>query len=256
VNARLRLRAALCVIVAVAALGGTAAVSAGRGVVDQPTRPAERRRAHTPTLVIGDSAMAALVWAPLARQAVVAFDVTLDLEACRRLYRPSCASPAPTTAYEALGVHGPGFDTLVVAVGYNDLAAFTAEGFEAVVDRARQLGYSRIVWFTLRGGGSFSDRNAVVRQLLASGRFPEVVLADWEAYTSTHPDWFVSDRVHFRVTGAWAAADYLTRKLAYLDERICPVPFSPNQPSPDPCPDPDATGPIADLQALYPIVGA
>jgi hypothetical protein len=254
---RRQVRAVVVAMALVACSVGTAALTANAGqVVEQPTRLAARLRPHSPTLVIGDSALAALTWAPGARNAVVAYDVTFDLRACRRLYRPSCASPAPTTAYEALELHGPGFDTLVVAVGYNDLAAFTAEGFEAVVGRARALGYSRIVWFTLRGGSSFEQRNQVVRDLLASGGYPDVVLADWDTYTATRPDWFVSDGVHFRVTGAWAAADYLTRKLAHLDRRICPVPHHPGAPAPDPCPDPDITGPVSDLESLYPIVGA
>ena len=206
--------------------------------------------------MIGDSALAALNWAPDARHAVIAYDTTLDLKACRRLYRPSCATPQPTTAYEALSAHGGHFETAVIAVGYNDVAAITAEGFVAVVDRARSLGYTRIVWWTLRDLGSFSERNDVVRQLIATGQYPDVALADWGGYTASRPDWFVADGVHFRVIGAWAAADYLTRKLAFLDRRICPVPVAPGVPADDPCPDPDLTGPIADLAALYPVQGA
>lgn len=249
-----RFRLVTAILIGIVVAGGTAAWASPSGVA-APTQPATRVRAHASTLVIGDSALAALTWAPGSGRAVIGFDITLDLRACRRLYRPSCASPAPTTVYEALGVHGPGFETLVVAVGYNDLAGSTGEGFEAVVERARQLGYSRIVWFTMRGGATFEQRNQVLRELLASGRFPDVTLADWNAYTASRPDWFVSDGVHFRVIGAWAAADYLTRKLAFIDGRICPEPYTPGAPAPDPCPDPDLTGPLTDLYALYPVVG-
>jgi hypothetical protein len=251
-----RLRVVVCLTVAIAAGGGTVAFSAASGTaVDPPSQHAVRRRPNAPTLVIGDSALAALSWAPEARHALIAHGVTLDLRACRRLYQPSCASPAPTTAYEALGVHGEGYQTALIAVGYNDVASITAEGFEAVVHRARQLGYTRVVWMTLRNHSSFTDRNQVVRDLLGSGRFPDVMLADWGSYSEGRSDWFVSDGVHFRVIGAWAAADYLTRRLAFLDGRICPVPSLPDGPIPDPCPDPDLTGPSADLRGLYPIVG-
>jgi hypothetical protein len=41
--------------------------------------------------------------------------------------------------------------------------------------------------------------------------------------------------------------------MAFLDERSCPFPVAPDQPVQDPCPDPDDTGPIADIEGLYPI---
>ena len=38
--------------------------------------------------------------------------------------------------------------------------------------------------------------------------------------------------------------------------RVCPVPANPAAESENPCPDPDVTGPVAALDALYPIGGA
>jgi hypothetical protein len=254
---RLRGRAGLLLTAGLLCAGGTAMGLTESGeAVDPPSHQATRVTPDAPTLVIGDSALAALTWAPDARHAVVAYGLTLDLKACRRLYQPSCATPAPTTAYEALGVHGAGYETAVIAVGYNDVASITAEGFEAVVGRARELGYTRVVWFTLRNHSGFVERNQIVRDLVASGHYPDVVLADWGGFSANRPEWFVRDGVHFTVVGAWASADYLTRKLAFLDGRICPVPYSPGAAIPDPCPDPDLTGPITDLAALYPMVGA
>ena len=241
---------------AVAALGGAAwAVAPIDGAADSPHAVAVRvdPPVPTPTLVLGDSALAALNWVPAARQAVQGFDATLDLRACRRLYYPSCASPPPPTAYEAIGTHGAGFAVLVVDVGYNDLASMTATSFEQVVGRARQLGYRQIVWWTLRAVDSgFAARNTVIRNELATGKYPDVVIADWDRYTANRPQWFVADGVHFRPLGAWAAADYLSRKMAFLEHRPCPAPTSPGAVSQNPCPDPDATGPVAAIESLYP----
>jgi hypothetical protein len=173
------------------------------------------------------------------------------------LYFRSCASPAPPTAYESVGAHGPGFAVLVVAVGYNDLAEVTASSFERVVERAREMGYRRIVWWTLRAvDRGFASRNTVIRAELASGRFPDVVLADWDRYTTGVPQWFTDDGVHFRPIGAWAAADYMSRKLAFLEQRPCPAPLAPDAAPQTPCPDPDVTGPIAAIELLYPVGGA
>jgi hypothetical protein len=249
---------ALCAF-AVAALGGAViAIGPIDGAADVPHAVAVRVDPPVPTrtLVLGDSALAALNWVPTARQAVQGFDDTLDLRACRRLFYPSCATPPPPTAYEALATHGPGFEVLVVDVGYNDLAAMTKTSFEAVVGRARQLGYRPIVWWTLRAVDSgFAARNTVIRDELATGKYPDVVLADWNRYTVNRPQWFVADGVHFQAITAWVAADYLSRKMAFLEHRVCPAPTSPGALPQNPCPDPDVTGPIADIAALYPVGG-
>ena len=241
----------------VAALCGAAfAIGPISSAADEPGVAAVRLHPPVPTraLVLGDSTLAALNWVPAAQQAVQGFEATLDLRSCRRLYYPSCASPPPPTAYEALAAHGRGFGDLVVDVGYNDLASMTATSFEQVVTRARDLGYRRIVWWTLRAVDSgYAARNTVIRDELATGQYPDVVLADWNHYTANRSQWFVSDGVHFEPIAAWAAADYLSRKMAFLDHRQCPAPTAPGAAPQDPCPDPDVTGPVAAIQSLYPV---
>jgi len=242
--------AAVCgAALAIGPIGGAADAHIAAVRVDPPV--------PTRALVIGDSAIAALNWVPAARQAVQGFDATLDLRACRRLYYPSCASPPPPTAYEALASHGRGFAVLVISVGYNDLASMTASSFEQVVARARELGYRQIVWWTLRAvDNGFAARNTVIRDELATGKYPDVVLADWNRYTANRSQWFVSDGVHYQPIAAWAAADYLSRKMAFLEHRQCPAPTTPAAAPQDPCPDPDVTGPIAAIESLYPIGGS
>jgi hypothetical protein len=51
-------------------------------------------------------------------------------------------------------------------------------------------------------------------------------------------------------------ADYLSRKMAFLEQRPCPEPTSPGAATQSPCPDPDETGPIAAIESLYPIGSA
>jgi hypothetical protein len=44
--------------------------------------------------------------------------------------------------------------------------------------------------------------------------------------------------------------------MAFLESRVCPVPTSPSAEPENPCPDLDVTGPVAAIEALYPIGGA
>ena len=262
-----RMALAAGIVVAIAA-GSAVAASRFDGAADRPTRTAVRLDPPRRAVVIGDSAIAALRWVPRADSAIVGFEHTLDLESCRRLYSRSCdgrEGRTPPTVYEALDFHGGKFTTLVVATGYNDSDLNFAVSFRLVVERARTLGFERIVWWTLRSDvdyvapgavadhRTFAINNQIVRDLLATGDYPDVVLADWGAYTAGQTDWFVTDGVHYRSLGAWAAADYLTRKMAFLDDRPCPVPTAPNLPVENPCLDPDVTGPVTDLRAMYPV---
>ncbi len=251
--------AALSGVVAGAAISSDAGTAGEQAIRVNPPRPA---------VVIGDSAIAALRWVPGADNAIAGFMHTLDLESCRRLWVTSCRGREgrrPPSLYEAMPAHASTHSVLVVATGYNDGTSVFAESFVRIVDRARSLGYQQIVWWTLRSDvdyvspGSvgnhrtFAINNQTLRDLLATGDYPDVVLADWGGYTADRPEWFVTDGVHYRAVGAWAASDYLSRKMAFLENRRCPMPTSPGEPTQFPCPDPDVTGPQADIEALYPV---
>lgn len=265
---RFRLLATTVAAVLVAAGVASAAITTIDRAADLPTRTAVRLDPPRPVIVIGDSAISALRWVPGADNAIIGFDHTLDLESCRRLLAPSCRGRegrTPATAYEALGFYGDSYKVLVIATGYNDGTGGYADAFRAIVARARSLGYQQIVWWSLRSDvdyvspgavgnhETFARNNAVIQELLATGEYPDVELADWGRYTADRAEWFVTDGVHYRAVGAWAASDYLSRKMAFLDGRPCPMPRTPDAPSENPCPDPDVTGPVADIEALYPI---
>lgn len=262
-------RIAIGVAVAIGATGGV--VAAANGIdraADRPTEFAVRAEVPDRAVVIGDSAIAALRWVPGADNAIVGFTHTLDLESCRRLFVESCRGREqrkPSTVVEAMDFHAGKYRTLVVATGYNDGPSSFDDSFEAIVSKARRQGFERIIWFTLRSNvdyvspddlgnhETFAANNSELRTLIATGEYPEVVIADWGGYSADETGWFVTDGVHHRQIGAWAASDYLSRKMAFLDGRACPFATAPGEEPSDPCPDPDVTGPISDLERLYPI---
>jgi hypothetical protein len=247
----------LSVTVAAAGLDG-AVVDTPAVRVDPPDR----------ALVVSDSAWLGIHFYGTI-DAVQGFDHTLALASCRRRVVTSCRNYdgfVPVTLLDVLQANGDRYSTLVVATGYNDGDARFADEYATIVATARSLGYRRVVWLTLRSAGVtyespddagfaavFERNNATLAALATAGGTPEVVIADWATYARDRPEWFAPDGIHLRRTGTYAASDYLSRKMAFLDGRACPRPTAAGVAVESPCPDPDVTGPVADLAGVYPL---
>ena len=232
-------------------------------VGSQATREAPPHR----VLLVSDSA-----WLGIktygAIDAVQGFEHMFDLGSCRRRVVNSCRNydgHVPITMYEEIAWRAGTFDTLVVATGYNDSDHNLVADVDTIVTLARANGYRRVVWVTLRSNveyvsqdhagfaAAFERANVALAGIVAAGTYPELVIADWAGYAEHQDPWFANDGIHLRREGPWAAADYISRKLAFLEDRACPQPDRPGVPIADPCPDPDVMGPTIDLRGLYPI---
>ncbi len=227
------------------------------------TEPVPPNDERTPrVLVIGDSAMAGLDVYTDARRAYRDFEVVLDAANCRRLVYASCLSPAthlvPNTALDALTNAGGPFDIVYIDAGHNDWHdPDFAWQFDLIVQAARRLGAAQILWATYtenvrsaKASLAYVENNANLRFLTSLPQYPDVALADWNAYATPHPEWFY-DGTHMRTGGAWAQADYLARWFAAITHRPCPKGWLPGEPAPDPCPHPDAVGAPQNPQYLY-----
>jgi hypothetical protein len=231
-------------------------------------RAAQRVAPPDRALLISDSAWLGIHFYGTV-DAVQGFPHTLALASCRRRVVPSCTNYdgfVPVTLLDVVEAQGDSYSTLVVATGYNDSDRAFADEFETIVTTARSLGYRRVVWLTLRSNGVsyqspdvfgfaavFERNNATLAQLVGSGDHPDVVIADWATYARDRSEWFAADGIHLRTVGTYAAADYISRKMAHLDGRACPEPLRSDQPPQDPCPDPDSTGAVVDLASVYPL---
>ena len=210
-------------------------------------------------LFVADSALSGIRWNGQIASLQGA-NIVHNLESCRRLIGVSCRGRegyAPTTAVTAVASQPGTFDTLVIGVGYNDFSSTFTTGFDAVIAAARARGISRVVWMTYRepvtyrspsdasNAANYAAYNTLLRGFVASGRYPEVILADWNAYSATRPNWFTADGLHLNDPGAWAAGEYVSRTLAFLDRRPCPVglggPVTPG----GWCSSPDLSGPTS-----------
>jgi hypothetical protein len=209
-------------------------------------------------LIIGDSSFAGIRWnGELGSLQGADFDARL--ESCRRLIGASCSGREgyrPLTALDDLWSVTPGrYSTAVIATGYNDAADTFPFAVEAILTAARAKGIDRVVWVTYRenvdyvspssvsNAATFVANNAVLRSAVASGAYPELMLADWSRYSAARPDWFISDGVHFTTTGARAAAEYVSRVLAASERRPCPAAIGGATTPGGWCADPDTTGP-------------
>ena len=240
-----------------------------------PNVPPPDRR----VVIIGDSAMTGLRTNG-ALDGLRGANFETYLQTCRRLVFPSCSvlrRSAPPTALEVLRLQvAPARserDVLVIATGYNDwFGRFATAGqgvddLGAIMSEARAKGFRTVVWASLRSteygsppGSSqsgFSDNadiNRAVRQEAAQ-RYPELVVWDRDLYTIDAPSWYYGDGVHQTPTGSWGIADWISRHVAALDGRPCPMPWFAGQPVEAPCPHPDGLaaqrGGVPDVRRLY-----
>jgi hypothetical protein len=160
---------------------------------------------------VGDSVPASISYIPAAQaQLRRGLDVRLDLKVCRRLVQPSCTyqGTTPSSALEAVKGYGRSLGrVLVVNVGYNESADGYRHGIDRVMRAALAQGASGVVWVTLRETRDiYRWTNVAIKT--AAKRWPQLVVADWNAYSSGKP-WFGDDGLHLTSTGATALASFL-----------------------------------------------
>ncbi len=235
-------------------------------------RTAVREQLPRTATIIGDSAMAGVRWNE-ALGGLRGFYADDRLESCRRLVDTSCRGREgrrpPTVLLEINLVPSPApGDVLIVATGYNDFDTKFASHSRLVLDAAVAKGYETIVWLTYREDvtyelpaqteravSNYRAMNAELRRIDASGEYPQLQLWDLHEYTRfASTTWFHSDGVHQLTRGSWGIADWISRKMAHISAKPCPMPWSSTVGVEDPCPDPNverAARGYPDLGALY-----
>jgi hypothetical protein len=241
----------------------TAAPATTAAPVPPPSPPPSTVIPAVPrVLLIGDSTLLA-VQEYDALGALLGMDPVYEAASCRALAQPSCSDDPPPNSLDVLTTAEGTFDVVVVMAGYDEWYTTFADSFARVVEASRAKGAKRIVWLTYpedvdyrlpderSANESLVNMNQIMRDQVATGAFPDVVIADWFHYSSVTEGWYSEDDIHLSQTGAFAVADYIARKIASIAGAPCPMPREPGQPPEAPCPDPDATGPVRDVVALY-----
>lgn len=188
------------VVVLICLAGGTA----GRAATATKEAPVK-------ATFVGDSVAASIGYvSPAQAQLRHGLSVRLDLKVCRRLVEPSCSyqGVAPSTALQAVRSYGRALGrVLIVKVGYNESAQGYGAGIDRVMRAALADGASGVVWVTLRETSPlYHATNLAIRR--AAQRWPQLVVADWNAYSAGKP-WFGPDGLHLSTTGATQLARFL-----------------------------------------------
>jgi hypothetical protein len=224
-------------------------------VVSLPPTLAEAR-----VLLVGDSTLLATARYDTV-DAFTGYESVLEVASCRTLGVPSCGEDPPPNTVEVIQAAEGNFDVVVVMAGYDEWWTSFPSSFEDVVSSSRAKGASYILWLTFREGvgyiapdGSeaneaFVRNNRTLRELSTSGRYDDVIVADWNSYSARGDDWLTRDGIHLTPTGAYGVADYISRYIAHLYDAPCPTPSSDD--SDDACPNPDTLSELPDLDELY-----
>ncbi len=258
-------------------LGASAASGAAPDLAELSTggsarRPAVRDQLPRRATIIGDSAMAGVRWNG-ALGGLRGFEADDRLESCRRLVDTSCRGREgrrPLTALVEIGTLATPVpsDVLIIAVGYNDYDYKFPIHSRMVLDAAVAKGYRTVAWITYREDvrytlprdtnravSNYRTMNAELRNIVASGRYPQLQLWDLNDYTRfAAGSWFTSDGVHQLRRGSWGVADWISRKMAHISAMPCPMPWTRDFGQEQPCSDPNLVRPFRgypQLDALY-----
>ena len=192
----MRLGAAVFAVLVVASLAGATAADA---------------KGPLAVTFVGDSVPASISYIPAAQaQLRRGLKVRLDLRVCRRLVQPSCTYQGETPPSALAAVQGYGRSlgrVLIVDVGYNESSDGYRQGIDRIMRAALAQGAAGVVWVTLRETRSiYRATNVVIKA--AAKRWPQLVVADWNAFSSGKP-WFGDDGLHLTATGATTLAAFL-----------------------------------------------
>jgi hypothetical protein len=115
--------------------------------------------------------------------------------------------------YQLAGLLMPGTTLVVdplVSLIDDQEGRLLSDGIDRVMRAALADGATGVVWVTLREktqyGGIYRSTNRGIRN--AAKRWPQLVVADWNAYSAGKP-WFRSDGLHLTALGAVELAKFL-----------------------------------------------
>jgi hypothetical protein len=179
--------------------------------------PAGASAAAPRVTIVSDSILTAVTWGNDTAQAALDqnLDVQLDAGVCRRLNLQSCefnGARVPTALDVINGWRTSLGPVVVIVDGYNDVPASFAADVELTVDTLRDDGVQHVLWLNLHAvRPEYVQKNAVLAA--AALHHPELRVLDWNAYSSSHPEWYQTDYIHLVPAGGVAVAAFIHQAI-------------------------------------------
>jgi hypothetical protein len=157
--------------------------------------------------IIGDSVADRIQRNPDALAALWnGFRINLQTRGCRTLVITGCTiagqTAPPPSALQVIQRFGRYLGRIVVVeVGYNDDPTRYRPDLDIVMRALVRYRVRTVIWLTLREADTkHAPENRVIEA--APRRWPQLVIADWNAYSADHADWFLEDGIHPTPLGA------------------------------------------------------
>jgi hypothetical protein len=175
--------------------------------------------------VITDSVGGVLISDPESAQILGrGFDVDVEAVVCRKLVKPGCldTEPPPPSALDTireLAAQGRLAKSVVIDTGYNDTPEEVSEAIDPLLKTLVADGVQNVIWVDyVERLSEWADSNRAVVE--ATTRWPQLIVADWNAVALAHDEWFV-DSAHLDSLGARALATFLHPFLVYACGPAC-----------------------------------
>jgi streptogramin lyase len=183
-------------------------------------RVARTTQSKLPRVTLITDSVAGAVWFDPGARSIAARGIDLFLEPGQgRMLGSTDPNAQPETALRLIPQLGRRIGpTAVMFIGDNDYYANDAENVAAADAELRAAGVTRIVWVTLHVSPdhtSYTFMNDAIAAAAAADP-AHVSVADWNAYSAGHPDWFQVDGVHLTGAGPRALAGFLHGTLVGL----------------------------------------
>ena len=190
------MRTGAAVVVMLVAVTGSSAA---------PSR-ATAQQAGPRVTFFGDSVAGSIAYVSQAREILGdGLDLRLELAPCRRVASLSCPymGTRPPSVLDVVQASAPADlgDIVVVDVGYNETALNYGSAMATVLQALLARGVDHVVWVELRRQ---TDNYREIDDTIEAQarRFPQVQVADWDAASKGHDDWFNDDGLHLKAAGA------------------------------------------------------
>jgi streptogramin lyase len=183
-------------------------------------RIARTTQSKLPRVTLITDSVAGAVWFDPGARSLAAKGVDLFFEPGQgRMLGSTDPNAQPETALRLIPQLGRLLgQTVVMFIGDNDYYATDAQNVATANAELRAAGVTRIVWVTLHVSPDHTSYTFMNDAIAAAATADpvHVTVADWNAYSAGHPEWFQADGVHLTGTGPRALAQFLHQTLVQL----------------------------------------